>query len=577
MKKWSIFKDNKRESFSLLFLSFISNIPRGVFAGGTFGIILTLCDPFFNGGDIDFIKLRNYIIYYVVGFFLYMILQVFSLTNCFVQSNKISVKTRLQLGDKLRRLALGFFKTRDPGDVIGRILQDTKQAEMILSHQLPDVIASIIVPLIIGIYLATINLTLTLFTLGVILLAGLFLKVAYNTIKKYGNKHKEAVSKTSSRVLEYARTLKLLKSYNMVGENFKTLDNSMRELKTISFKQEVYTAIPVQVFVFILDAGYILTLLIGAYFSWRGLLTPIEVITYSIGGFYFFTPIKVLGIMLVELRYARVSTKRIGEVFDTRELDFSTKDEVKNYDIEFKNVNFSYNEKEVLRNINCSIPMGKITALVGASGSGKSTMVNLISRFWDVNSGSISIGGRVVSQTDPDTLLQSISMVFQDVFLFNDTIYNNIKIGKPEATDQEVYEAAKKANCHNFILEQPNGYDTVVSEGGSSLSGGEKQRISIARAILKDAPIVMLDEATASLDPENEEVIQKAFEELTRGKTIIIIAHRFHAIKNAHQILVLDSGTISQRGTHNSLIQEEGVYKKLWNEQQKARGWKLVS
>jgi ATP-binding cassette subfamily B protein len=218
-----------------------------------------------------------------------------------------------------------------------------------------------------------------------------------------------------------------------------------------------------------------------------------------------------------------------------------------------------------------------MTALVGLSGSGKSTMINLIARFWDVQSGSISIGGVPVKELNPDLLLSRISMVFQDVYLFNDTIANNIRVGKQYATLEEIKKAARLARCDEFIEKLPQGYDTIVSEGGSSLSGGERQRISIARAILKDAPIVLLDEATASLDPENEAVIQEALENLVRGRTLIVIAHRFKSIENADQILVLDDGKISESGTHDLLVSGGGLYQRLWMMQQQAGGWKMRS
>ena len=231
------------------------------------------------------------------------------------------------------------------------------------------------------------------------------------------------------------------------------------------------------------------------------------------------------------------------------------------YDIEFRDVSFGYDSRIVLHDLNFKIPQNSTTAIVGPSGSGKSTLCNLIARFYDVNSGTITIGGTDIRRFTCDSLLKNISMVFQNVYLFRDTIKNNIKFGSPDATDEQIIAAAKAARCHDFIMALPDGYDTVIGEGGSSLSGGEKQRISIARAMLKDAPIVILDEATASIDPENEHLIQEAISALTHGKTIITIAHRLATIENADQILVIDGGTVAQRGTHKELLQQEGTYK----------------
>ena len=245
------------------------------------------------------------------------------------------------------------------------------------------------------------------------------------------------------------------------------------------------------------------------------------------------------------------------------------------YDIEFRDVSFGYDSRIVLHDLNFKIPQNSTTAIVGPSGSGKSTLCNLIARFYDVNSGTITIGGTDIRRFTCDSLLKNISMVFQNVYLFRDTIKNNIKFGSPDATDEQIIAAAKAARCHDFIMALPDGYDTVIGEGGSSLSGGEKQRISIARAMLKDAPIVILDEATASIDPENEHLIQEAISALTHGKTIITIAHRLATIENADQILVIDGGTVAQRGTHKELLQQEGTYKKFIQIREQAEGWRI--
>lgn len=245
------------------------------------------------------------------------------------------------------------------------------------------------------------------------------------------------------------------------------------------------------------------------------------------------------------------------------------------YDIEFRDVSFGYDSRIVLHDLSFKIPQNSTTAIVGPSGSGKSTLCNLIARFYDVNSGTITIGGTDIRRFTCDSLLKNISMVFQNVYLFRDTIKNNIKFGSPDATDEQIIAAAKAARCHDFIMALPDGYDTVIGEGGSSLSGGEKQRISIARAMLKDAPIVILDEATASIDPENEHLIQEAISALTHGKTIITIAHRLATIENADQILVIDGGTVAQRGTHKELLQQEGTYKKFIQIREQAEGWRI--
>ncbi len=249
--------------------------------------------------------------------------------------------------------------------------------------------------------------------------------------------------------------------------------------------------------------------------------------------------------------------------------------QLENFDVSFDNVTFAYEEENVLKNVSFEVKENSMTALVGKSGCGKTTVTNLIARFWDIQKGQIRVGGVDVKEMTSDSLLRNISMVFQDVYLFEDTIINNVKFGKPDATMEEVVEACKKARCYDFIQSLDNGFDTLVEEGGSSLSGGEKQRISIARAILKDAPIVLLDEATASVDPDNEKYIQQAITELIRNKTLIVIAHKLRTIKHASQIVVLDKGEITEIGNHDSLIAENGLYKELWDRRSVANKWKL--
>ena len=282
--------------------------------------------------------------------------------------------------------------------------------------------------------------------------------------------------------------------------------------------------------------------------------------------------------MTTLIRMLDSTLDRVERIKQAKRIDENGKDiSLDSFDIAFDHVSFAYeNGNPILNDVSFSIPQGSMTAIVGPSGSGKTTITRLIARFWDIQDGSITVGGHDVKEFTCDSLLKNMSMVFQNVYLFRDTIENNIKFGFPEATHEQVMEAAKKACCHDFITALPDGYNTVIGEGGSTLSGGEKQRISSARAMLKDAPIILLDEATANVDPENEVHLQQAISALVKNKTLIVIAHRLSTIRDADQILVVDNGKIAQKGVHADLIQQKGIYQNFWNIRQKARNWKLA-
>ena len=300
-------------------------------------------------------------------------------------------------------------------------------------------------------------------------------------------------------------------------------------------------------------------------------------VAFLIVGYRLYEPLKLLMAEYAILHYMNVSVKRIIQLLESPLQDAGKNTTPEKYDIAFQNVSFAYIDRAVLRDVSLTIPAKKLTALVGASGSGKTTITSLIARFWDVQKGRISIGGVDLKDMSPQTVYSLISQVFQDVYLFDDTIYNNIKIGKPDATEEEIIQVAEKAQVTEFLDVLPDGMNTEVGEGGSKLSGGQKQRISIARAILKDAPIILLDEATASLDPENEIYIQQAMQELVIEKTVVVIAHKLQTVRNADKIIVLENGHIAEEGNHSKLLKNKGLYAQYWDIQQKTRGWKICT
>ena len=320
----------------------------------------------------------------------------------------------------------------------------------------------------------------------------------------------------------------------------------------------------------------IAVMLVSIYFYINNSMDLITCILMIISSFIIYGQLESAGNYSALLRIMDNSVDKVKKIFDTPVIDVDGENIIpENYNISFENVEFSYENKKVINDVSFEIPEKTTTAIVGPSGGGKTTICNLMARFFDVDNGKVTIGGRDVREYKLDSLLENISMVFQDVYLFQDTIANNIKFGSNNATREDIINAAKKASCHDFIMSLPDGYDTVIGEGGASISGGEKQRISIARAMLKDAPIIILDEATANVDPENEKQLQEAIDELTRNKTIIMIAHRLKTVRKADQILVVENGKIVQRGNHSELIKKYGIYKRFIDVRKEAVGWTL--
>ena len=490
---------------------------------------------------------------------------------------ELTCSTRVKLGEKLRKLPMGFFARRDIGELNNTVLFDVTKVEHVITHIYSKLIGCIVLSTITAIFLLFIDWRLALAMVVAVPIALPMLLWAEKTVAARTDRVLDAQENTTSQVLEYLMGMKVIKSFNQIGEKFRRLDGSMRKLKDAAIKLEFGVGKGVVSYSAILEVGFVFLILLGTYLTFDGALKTEIFLIFLVISLYFYAPLRSIGVFFPELRYMEKAGGRINSVLEEIPLPEPEEDtELENYDIEFHNVSFSYKKTQVLKNISFKAPERSITALVGASGSGKTTITNLIARFWDVDSGEVIIGGKNVKDMKTDTLLSYISMVFQDVYLFNDTIFNNIKIGKKNATHEEVINAAKTARCHEFIEKLPDGYDTMVGEGGATLSGGEKQRISIARAMLKDAPIVLLDEATAFLDPENEKHVQEAIDELVKSKTLIIIAHRLSTIVGADQILVLENGELTEQGKHEELITNDRFYSHLWKERQRAGGWKLT-
>ena len=519
-------------------------------------------------------------IWTVVGLMLLMvILQFFVASRSMVRSNiwvyGLSNQLRIKLGNRIQKFSLGFFKQRDPGEIASVILQDVANFEGIFGHSIGNIASAAFGTVVLSVFLFIYDWRLALCLLIAIPLVYPFLWLANYFLSRLGKKQIAARNAVGAKFLEYVQGIRHLKSYGLTGQKHQVLENAFNDLRKKSIRMEAIPGPFVVTAGIVFEIGFILMLALGLYYlSHHSISIPV-LITFLIMGYNLYNPLKVVMVDYLVLRYMNESLNRVIGVMNEPTMETSKDEMPSRYHIEFSHVSFGYQEKLTVEDLNFHIPEKSMLALVGYSGSGKTTIASLVARFWDVNSGSICIGGTDIRNINQDKFYGLISEVFQDVYLFDDTIYNNIKIGKPNATKKEILEAADKARVLDFTWEFPDGIDTMVGEGGNKLSGGQKQRISIARALLKNAPVVLLDEATASLDPENEIYIQEAIQELVKSKTVVVIAHKLATIQQADQILVLNEGKIAENGTHHELLNQNGIYRNMWDIQQKSGGWKV--
>ena len=483
---------------------------------------------------------------------------------------------RKKMAERLKRYPMGYYSDDGTGTITSVLTSDLLHIEDAGIGSMGNFLASYI-----GTIVSIIFITILDFRIGIILTIFIFISGAIliylrkRSISGAFEMQQRQKDMTSS-VIEYIKGMPIIKAFNLVEGNHKKTSKGFKRFHDIQIGYEIVIINIMTVTYIITSLGTSAIIYASGNYEFNGVIAiPIAILTIMMS-FQAFAPIMLMMQTVATISIAGDGLERYEKIMNLDLIDENAKDiKLNNFDIKFNDVRFGYDKREILHGINFEVKSGTMTALVGKSGSGKSTIVNLIARFWDVNSGNITIGGTDIKDLTIDSLYKNISMVFQKVYLFNDTIYNNIVFGKKNATKEEVINACKKARCHDFIMSLENGYDTEVGEGGNTLSGGEKQRISIARAILKDAPIILLDEATASIDPENEAFIQEAISELVKNKTLIVIAHKLSSIKNANKILVIDNGIISESGTHNELMLLNGEYSKLWNLRKQSQSWEI--
>ena len=484
---------------------------------------------------------------------------------------------RVHIGDRLRYIPLGYFNENSLGNITAVVTTTLSDVENSAARCLVSVVGGFLNTLALCLGLIVVDWRLGILAiLGILAYLGVT-ELSQRAMLRTGPERQHAQMNLVEAVLEYIQGMSVVKAYGLDKDSSqtvqKTVDDSCQ--KALSLEKSVAPWMGIRQITVRVFAVGISAAALGFYFS--GTLSLVRCMLMLIASFMLYAELESAGNMADNLQMLGTSMEKAEEIDRTPVMDINgahlTPEDAS---VEFKDVSFSYGGRKILEHVDFMVPSGRTTAVVGPSGGGKTTLCNLIARFWDVPEGEVFVGGHSVREYKLDSLMKNISMVFQNVYLFNDTVENNIRFGCPDADHEQVVEAAKAACCHEFITELPDGYDTVLGEGGGTLSGGEKQRISIARAILKDAPIVILDEATANVDPENEAQLQSAIEALNKGTTLIMIAHRLKTVRHADQILVLDGGHIVQRGTHEELIRQQGLYAEFVGVRQEALGWKLT-
>lgn len=522
----------------------------------------------------------QHIFYYVgiaiLGETLKMVLSTLSSLEAHKITYHILENIRCKLAEKMMRVPMGVMVDTPSGKLKAMVVDTVEKLEQPLAHMLPEITANVFTPICIIIVLFALDWRMALACMLVIPVGFVLLMGQMKDYKNRADRYITACSGMDSAVVEYINGIQVIKAFSQTGTAFKKFLDAIKYYHDTTLDWWKNTWLYSALGLTVIPATLIGGIPIGAYLLMQGSISFSIYITCLI------LSLGIAGPLIQATYYAdsfaviNASIRQVGEFLEAPELKRPL-EKVKLTDegFRFEGVSFGYGEQEILHNITFTPVRGGKTAIVGPSGSGKTTLCNLIARFWDVQKGAILIGGKNVKDIEPDELMKLMSIVFQNVYLFHDTIENNIKFGRPDATHEAVVEAARRACCHDFIEKLPNAYQTVIGEGGSTLSGGEKQRISIARAILKDAPIVILDEATSSVDPENQHILLTAINELTKGKTLIIIAHRLSTIRNADQIVVLDGGRIVQQGTHKTLIQQDGVYRRFVQIRKTTFSWKL--
>ena len=549
------------------------DLRRGIFFSTLLNVALMLPPSYLFFFLMEYVDVRRaappqslwfYLLFALVALCVMFVVSRWQYNSTYVTVYAESAQRRITLAEKLRRLPLAFFGEHNLSDLTSTMMEDCAQLEETFSHAVPQLFAAGTSVVVVGIGLFSYDWRLALAVYWPVPLALLVLLLSVRSIDKAFTKHYKVKRALTEQIQEGLECVQEIKAYNGEEAYDRQLDERLNVYEKALVSSELVTSSLVNVSAVLLKLGMPSVLLLGAWLMQRGEVSLFVYLAFVLVSAMVYNPIQDVCTHMVVLSYLDVRIKRMKQIEAMPTLDGSKDVEVNGYDIAFRGVSFSYETgKQVLHDVSFTARQGQVTALVGPSGGGKSTAAKLAARFWDVDEGEVTLGGKNIAEMDAEALLKNYAVVFQDVLLFNASVADNIRIGKRNATDDEVRQAARLAQCDDFIRSMPQGYDTIIGENGETLSGGERQRISIARALLKDAPVILLDEATASVDAENETKIQAGISELVRNKTVVIIAHRMRTVLNADHIVVLDGGTVREQGSPQELLKENGEFARI--------------
>ncbi len=575
MRKFALTEHGARGMMKAILLCFLSNLALMLPVYLIMATITSITNGMVSGGSI-ISHLPVFVLSSLSVIVLIWVIRYFEYAALYISVYKEGIVRRVGLAERLRKLPLSYFGRKDISDITTTLIADETVLEELNSHSIPQGIASVMSMCLIGVFMLIADWRMAISTLWVIPVAMIMTFGSRGIQLRLGSENKKNKLIVSEKIQEGIEHIRDIKSFKMKDRYIRELKEDVNRAINANIKGELGTGIFITGAQTILKLGLATTILTGTYLMQKGQINYTYFLGFILAATRIYDPFSQTLVNIAATFIAGLSIDRVRSI-QTEQLQTGREEfSPVNYDIEFRNVSFAYQgDDTIIDGISFKAKQGEVTALVGPSGSGKSTVAKLAARFWDINDGKISLGGVDISEIDPEILLKSFSIVFQDVVLFNDTVMENIRLGRRGASDEEVMEAARLAMCSDFIEKMPEGYNTLIGENGSRLSGGERQRISIARALLKDAPVILLDEATASLDVESESLVQMALGELIKNKTVIVIAHRMRTVVSADHIVVLDKGKLVEEGKPDELMKRNGLFNHMVKLQTESAQWKI--